>query len=128
MNANTRFGLMGYSGGAIASNWAAALAPSYAPEVNDKLVGFAEGGLFVAPMHNLKYVDGSLVWSGVIPMAIIGVSRSYDIDLQPYLSDYGKAGLPATAARFDPRRPRPLPRADLEEDDQAAVRRSELGA
>ncbi|MFJ3961079.1 lipase family protein [Streptomyces sp. NPDC090036] len=89
MDADTRFGLMGYSGGAIATNWAAALAPSYAPEVNSKLVGFAEGGLLVDPAHNLKYVDGSLVWSGVIPMAIIGVSRSYDIDLKPYLNAYG---------------------------------------
>ncbi|MFJ4776250.1 lipase family protein [Streptomyces sp. NPDC088762] len=89
MNADTRFGLMGYSGGAIATNWAAALAPAYAPDVNSKLVGFAEGGLLVDPAHNLKYVDGSLVWTGVIPMAIIGVSRSYGIDLKPYLSTYG---------------------------------------
>ncbi|MFI8504591.1 lipase family protein [Streptomyces sp. NPDC085524] len=89
MNQDTRFGLMGYSGGAIATNWAAALAPSYAPEVNDKLVGFAEGGLLVDPAHNLKYVDGSLVWTGVIPMALIGVSRSYGIDLKPYLNSYG---------------------------------------
>ncbi|WP_431683149.1 lipase family protein [Kitasatospora sp. KL5] len=89
MNADTRFGLMGYSGGSIATNWAAALAPGYAPEVNRKLVGFAEGGLLVDPAHNLKYADGSLVWSGVIPMALIGVSRSYGIDLEPYLSDYG---------------------------------------
>ncbi|MEV6953684.1 lipase family protein [Streptomyces sp. NPDC051183] len=89
MNADTRFGLMGYSGGAIATNWAAALAPSYAPDVNSKLVGFAEGGLLVDPAHNLKYVDGSLVWSGVIPMAVIGVSRSYGIDLKPYLNSYG---------------------------------------
>ncbi|MER5863434.1 lipase family protein [Kitasatospora sp. NPDC002040] len=89
MNPGTSFGLMGYSGGAIATNWAAALAPSYAPEVNSKLVGFTEGGLLVDPAHNLKYVDGSLVWSGVIPMAVIGVSRSFGIDLKPYLSDYG---------------------------------------
>ncbi|GAA3040881.1 lipase family protein [Kitasatospora albolonga] len=89
MNADTRFGLLGYSGGAIATNWAAALAPSYAPDVNAKLVGFSEGGLLVAPAHNLKYVDGSLAWSGVIPMAVIGVSRSFGIDLKPYLSDYG---------------------------------------
>lgn len=90
MNADTRIGLMGYSGGAIATNWAAALAPSYAPDVNKKLVGFAEGGLLVDPAHNLKYVDGSLVWSGVIPMAIIGVSRSYGIDLKQYLNSYGQ--------------------------------------
>ncbi|MEV7117169.1 lipase family protein [Kitasatospora griseola] len=90
MDANTRFGLLGYSGGAIATNWAAALAPGYAPDVNRRLVGFAEGGLLVDPAHNLKYVDGGVVWPGVIPMAIIGVARAYDLDLTPYLSDYGK--------------------------------------
>jgi len=89
MNSDTTFGLMGYSGGAIATDWAAALAPGYAPDVNSKLVGFTEGGLLVDPAHNLKYVDGSLVWSGVIPMAVIGVSRSFGIDLKPYLNDYG---------------------------------------
>ncbi|MFE0101627.1 lipase family protein [Streptomyces sp. NPDC059009] len=87
---DARFGLVGYSGGAIATNWAAALAPDYAPDVDKRLVGYAEGGLLVKPSHNLKYVDGSLVWSGVIPMAIIGVARSYDIDLKRYMSDYGK--------------------------------------
>ncbi|MGW4503905.1 lipase family protein [Streptomyces sp. NPDC004436] len=86
---STAFGLVGYSGGAIATNWAAALAPSYAPEVNSRLVGYAEGGLLVNPAHNLKYVGGSLAWSGVIPMAVIGVSRSYDIDLKSYLNAYG---------------------------------------
>ncbi|WP_042421417.1 lipase family protein [Streptacidiphilus anmyonensis] len=89
LNGDTSFGLIGYSGGAIATNWAAALAPGYAPEVNRKLVGFAEGGLLVDPAHNLKYVDGSLAWSGVIPMALIGVARSYGLDLTPYLSSYG---------------------------------------
>ncbi|WP_228979021.1 lipase family protein [Streptomyces sp. DH12] len=34
---NSRFGLMGYSGGADATNRADALAPSYAPDVNRKL-------------------------------------------------------------------------------------------
>ncbi|WP_344440364.1 lipase family protein, partial [Kitasatospora nipponensis] len=89
LGSETTFGLMGYSGGAIATDWAAALAPAYAPDVNGKLVGFTEGGLLVDPAHNLRYVDGSLVWSGVIPMAVIGVSRSFGIDLKPYLSDYG---------------------------------------
>jgi hypothetical protein len=89
LTGDTAFGLMGYSGGAIATNWAAALAPAYAPEVNRRLVGFAEGGVLVDPAHNLKYVDGSLLWSGVIPMALIGVSRSFGIDLTPYLSSYG---------------------------------------
>jgi len=89
LTTQTKVGLIGYSGGAIATGWAAALAPSYAPEVNRNLVGFGEGGVLVAPAHNLKYVDGSPVWSGVIPMALIGVARAYDIDLTPYASTYG---------------------------------------
>ncbi|WP_030162381.1 lipase family protein [Streptomyces sp. NRRL S-244] len=89
LHSGTKFGLFGYSGGAIATNWTSALAPAYAPEVNAQLVGFAEGGLLVAPAHNLRYVDGALAWNGVIPMALIGVSRSYGIDLTPYLSAKG---------------------------------------
>lgn len=85
-----RAGLIGYSGGAIATNWAAALAPSYAPDVNRRIVGAAEGGILVRPHENLRYIDGSGVWAGVMAMAIAGVSRSFRIDLAPYLSDYGK--------------------------------------
>jgi hypothetical protein len=84
-----KIGLIGYSGGAIATEWAAELAPSYAPEVNRRIVGAAFGGVLVDPAHNLHYVDGSAVWAGVIPMAIIGVSRAFHIDLTPYLSAYG---------------------------------------
>lgn len=89
MDSGTKFALEGYSGGAIATAWASALAPSYAPDVNRELVGFAEGGLLVDPAHNLKYVAGSLVWSGVIPMAVIGVARSFSIDFSKYLTPYG---------------------------------------
>jgi hypothetical protein len=89
MSSETRVGMIGYSGGAIATNWAASRAPQYAPDVNKRLVGFTEGGLLVDPAHNLKYVNGSTVWSGVIPMAIIGVARSYGINLKQYMSPYG---------------------------------------
>lgn len=91
ITSGAKVGLVGYSGGAIATNWAAVLAPSYAPDVNRKLVGAAEGGVLVRPATNLTYIDGSLVWSGVLPMAVIGVSRAFGIDLKPYLSDYGLA-------------------------------------
>ncbi|KZB85374.1 lipase family protein [Amycolatopsis regifaucium] len=89
MNGKTRFGLLGYSGGAIATGWAAALAPGYAPEVNKNLVGFTEGGVLVKPSHNLKYVNGSVAWTGVIPMALIGIARSFELDLKPYANSYG---------------------------------------
>lgn len=41
------------------------------------------------PAHNLRYVEGSTVWAGVIPMGVIGISRAFHVDLTPYLSEYG---------------------------------------
>lgn len=90
LDSETRIGLFGYSGGAIATNWAAALAPDYAPEVNDNLVGAAEGGLLVNPIRNLTYVSGSPGWSGIAVMAMAGFARAYDIDFTEYLNDYGR--------------------------------------
>ncbi len=84
-----KIGLIGYSGGAIATEWASELAPSYAPDVNSRLAGAAYGGVLVDPAHNLRYVEGSTIWAGVIPMALIGVTRAFQIDLTPYLSEYG---------------------------------------
>ena len=90
LDATTPVGMFGYSGGAIATDWAAQLAPGYAPDVNCQLVGAAEGGILVDPAHNLSYISGSLTWAGVMPMAIIGIARGYHIDLQPYLNGYGR--------------------------------------
>ncbi len=84
-----KIGLVGYSGGAIATEWAAELAPSYAPEVNPKIVGAAMGGVLVDPAHNLHYVEGSTIWAGVMPMALVGVARAFHLDLTPYLSEFG---------------------------------------
>lgn len=94
---STEIGLIGYSGGAIASNWAAALAPTYAPEVNRSIVGVAEGGVLVTPAHNLDYVSGTPGWAGVAGMAIVGIARAYDIDFSDYLNDRGRRVL----ARLD---------------------------
>ncbi|MBI5309619.1 MAG: triacylglycerol lipase [Actinobacteria bacterium] len=81
--------LLGYSGGAIATEWASEMAPGYAPDVNQRLNGAAMGGVLVSPAHNLHYVEGTPIWAGVMPMALIGVARSFDIDLSPYMSAYG---------------------------------------
>jgi len=80
---------MGYSGGAIATEWAAELAPTYSPDLNKNLVGAAFGGVLVNPARNLHYVDGAGKWAGVMPMAIVGIARSYGIDLSPYLNARG---------------------------------------
>jgi hypothetical protein len=90
LSSNAKVAMMGYSGGAIATEWAAELAPTYAPDLTKNLIGAAYGGVLVDPDHNLPYVGGSSIWAGVAPMALIGVARSYGIDLQPYLNDYGK--------------------------------------
>jgi hypothetical protein len=86
---STPIGLFGYSGGAIATDWAAQMAPTYAPGVNRQLVGAAEGGVLVDPAHNLRYVSGSLNWAGILPMAVIGIARSFHLDITKYLSSYG---------------------------------------
>ena len=81
--------MLGYSGGAIATEWAAELAPSYAPELKANLIGASFGGVLVNPEHNLTYIEGSALWGGVMPMAVIGIARSYDIDIQKYLTARG---------------------------------------
>jgi hypothetical protein len=85
----TKIGLAGYSGGAIATEWAAQLAPTYAPKIDANIVGAAMGGVLVDPAHNLKYVEGSSSWASVIPMSLDGLSRAFDLNLTPYLSEYG---------------------------------------
>jgi hypothetical protein len=87
--ADARIALLGYSGGAIASEWAAELAPTYAPDVNGRLIGAAIGGVLVHPAHNLHYVGGTYFWAGVMPMALIAIARAFEIDFTPYLSPHG---------------------------------------
>jgi hypothetical protein len=90
LTSTAKIGLAGYSGGAIATEWAAQQAPTYAPEINANIVGAAMGGVLVEPAHNLKYVEGSSTWASIIPMALDGLARAYKLDLTPYLTEYGK--------------------------------------
>ena len=81
--------MLGYSGGAIATEWAAELAPTYAPEVNARMIGEAMGGLLVDPAHNLHYIEGTWFWGGVMPMALVGIARAFEKDFTPYLTPTG---------------------------------------
>jgi hypothetical protein len=83
----TKVGLTGYSGGSIAAEWASELAPSYASNLH--IVGVAEGGIPVDFAHNLNYINGSIGWSGILPAALVGLTRAYHLDPSPYLSSYG---------------------------------------
>lgn len=49
---------VGYSGGAIATGWAAALQPSYAPEL--PILGWAQGGTPANISATVQYIDGGL--------------------------------------------------------------------
>ncbi|MDQ1694971.1 MAG: hypothetical protein QOJ03_324 [Frankiaceae bacterium] len=80
-------GLSGYSGGAVAADWASELAPSYAPELD--IVGVAEGGVPVNYFHLFAYADGTDVYSAAIPGMLLGLARAYHLDLGRYLSPYG---------------------------------------
>jgi hypothetical protein len=87
--------LMGYSGGAIATEWAAVQAPTYAPDIESRLVGATEGGVLIDPDHNLHYVEGSSTWAGVMPMALVGIARAYGVNVNPYLNATGQADVAA---------------------------------
>ncbi|HVS67758.1 MAG TPA: lipase family protein [Mycobacteriales bacterium] len=87
VTAATKVGMYGYSGGSIAADWAAELAPRYAPALN--LVGVAMGGIPVDLAHNLRYVNGSRGWSGVVPAVMVSLTRAFHLDLAKYGSAYG---------------------------------------
>jgi len=86
---DAKVAMLGYSGGAIATEWAAELAPTYAPDVNARMIGAAMGGVLVDPAHNLHYVEGTGFWSGIIAMALVGIARAFEVDFTPYLSAHG---------------------------------------
>jgi Secretory lipase len=85
---DTQVGMLGYSGGSIATEWASELAPTYAPQLN--LIGAASGGVPVDFAHNLTYINGDDDWSGVIPAILVSVGRAFGVNIDAYLSAYGK--------------------------------------
>lgn len=76
----------GYSGGAIASGWAAQLAPEYAPELN--LVGAVFGGVPADYELLLHTMNGRNAASGVFLAAALGLAREYP-ELLRLLNDNG---------------------------------------
>jgi Secretory lipase len=86
--ATTPVAMIGYSGGSIATEFAAELAHRYAPKL--RIAGAAAGGVPVDLAHNLRYVDGSKVWASATPGILLGVGRAYKIDTNRYASAYGR--------------------------------------
>lgn len=86
--AATKVAMMGYSGGAIATGWAAQLQPDYAPEIN--LVGVASGGTPADLEAAESSMDGTLDGGGLFVGAAIGVTREY-LELLSLLNAKGLA-------------------------------------
>nr|WP_141812009.1 lipase family protein [Nocardia bhagyanarayanae] len=90
--------LVGYSGGGMATAWAAALAPEYAPEL--QLAGAAMGGV---PMNLVKMLEGLGLGShpvfGLALAAGLGLEREYPerFPLSEQLNDRGLAARDAIA-------------------------------
>jgi pimeloyl-ACP methyl ester carboxylesterase len=87
--ANTRVGLIGYSGGGLATAWAAQLAPDYAPEL--KLVGASAGGVPVDLANVARKVDGGF-FSGLYLTMVVALTRAYpEIPVDHYINERGRA-------------------------------------
>lgn len=96
---------VGYSGGAIASGWAAGLQPSYAPELDIK--GWVMGGTPANLTGTMLLIDDS-PFSGFLPVAIAGLMKpsaygeSLDHVIDSIITDYGREKLHAAKTQCTP--------------------------
>lgn len=88
---HAKIGIWGYSGGSIASGWAAELQPTYAPELS--VAGVAVGGYAVDPAAIIRLFNGTLN-AGLLPASLVGLSNEYpeiqkllETQLKPELID-----------------------------------------
>ena len=71
---STRYAMWGYSGGALASEWATELQNNYAPEL--RFSGAALGGLTPNITSVLYSVNGS-IYVGLVPSAVVGLASQH---------------------------------------------------
>ncbi|EPE07670.1 secretory lipase [Ophiostoma piceae UAMH 11346] len=93
IKSTARVGMWGYSGGGIASSWAAALQAEYAPELSGKLVGAAVGGIVPNISTVITSIDRTAE-AGIIATGIEGLANQYpyiETLLQNHLLDEHKA-------------------------------------
>jgi hypothetical protein len=83
----TPVGLWGYSGGGLATSWAAELQPRYAPELN--VAAVASGGTPGDLAAAARQIDGGPA-SGLTLLAATGISRAYP-EMLSLLNDRGRA-------------------------------------
>lgn len=81
LSPSSRYALWGYSGGALASEWAAELQVQYAPELN--FAGAALGGLTPNVTSVLESITGTPL-AGLAPSGILGLASQFP-DLEAFL-------------------------------------------
>lgn len=88
----TPVGMWGYSGGAIATAWAATLHNTYAPEL--RIVAVASGGTPADPLDIVRNIDTNPIANAsmfsVILSAVEGVNRAYPQLVTPLLNAKGR--------------------------------------
>lgn len=93
LSATAPIGLWGYSGGGLATAWAAEMAGSYAPELN--VVGAVLGSPVADLGHAFRRLNGSF-YSGLPAMVVAALSHAYpnlDRVIQEHATETGKAML-----------------------------------
>jgi hypothetical protein len=101
LGARTPIAQTGYSGGAHAVSWAAALQPKYAPDLN--LAATASGGTPADILGIMENIDGTSALSvasneaffDIIYMSGIGINRGFPDFLTPILNSSGVAAAEA---------------------------------
>ena len=93
---NTKYALFGYSGGALASEWAAELQVQYAPEMN--FAGMAIGGLVPNATNGALAVNGTPDADTVV-QAILGLTSQHPTVRQYIVSQLKTSG-PYNATGF----------------------------
>ena len=86
---DARYAMWGYSGGSIASEWAAELQVQYAPEL--RFAGAALGGLVSNTSSVFPAVTGTR-WAGLFPEALLGITSQYPEAYKYLLSQLKPSG------------------------------------
>ncbi|OAA71678.1 secretory lipase 1 precursor [Akanthomyces lecanii RCEF 1005] len=108
VSSSAKYQMWGYSGGSIASEWAAELQPSYAPELS--FAGVAIGGT-IANLTASALAMNKGPATGLIPAAILGLAAAYpnltylfdEVLVPSKASAFKQAGtqcIPANIAQF----------------------------
>lgn len=89
LDADAQYAMWGYSGGALASEWAAELQIQYAPEM--KFVGAALGGLTPNVTSVLQSINGQAS-AGLAVSSILGLGSQYPEILEQYIAKLKTTG------------------------------------